>query len=165
MIFMVTNILVQPMKENDMEWASNLWAKSWNDDKVVSRGKLYHLNDLLGLVAKVGDDRVGLLTFVIAKKELELVTLDSIMEGRGIGTALIDTCLEEAKKKGCKRVWLVTTNDNTEALRFYQRRGFMIHKVYKGAIEKSRKLKPSIPQVGNDGIPIRDEIELEYLLE
>ncbi|MHA2425322.1 MAG: GNAT family N-acetyltransferase, partial [Candidatus Thorarchaeota archaeon] len=108
--------------------------------------------------------RVGLLTFKVDDRQLEIVTLDSLMEGVGIGTALVDHTIADAKKKKCNRVWLVTTNDNTDALRFYQRRGFVLQKINRGAIEESRRLKPSIPHVGNHGIPIRDEIVMEYML-
>jgi ribosomal protein S18 acetylase RimI-like enzyme len=69
-----------------------------------------------------------------------------------------------AKTQGCHRLWLITTNDNTHALRFYQRRGFRIVAIHVGAIDESRRLKPEISAVGLDGIPIRDEIELEIAL-
>jgi hypothetical protein len=60
---------------------------------------------------------------------------------------------------------LITTNDNTKALRFWQKRGFRLAAVHRNAVEKSRKIKPEIPLTGNDGIPIKDEIELEMALE
>ena len=66
---------------------------------------------------------------------------------------------------GWKRVWLITTNDNLDAIRFYQRRGFMISAIYKNALEFSRKLKPSIPTIGRYGIYMRDEIEFEKQLD
>ena len=69
-----------------------------------------------------------------------------------------------ATASGCKQLWLITTNDNINALRFYQKRGFMLVAVHRNALELSRKLKPEIPMIGNDGIPLRDEIELEMIL-
>jgi RimJ/RimL family protein N-acetyltransferase len=69
-----------------------------------------------------------------------------------------------ALKAGCRRIWLITTNDNTAALRFYQKKGFSLVAVHRNAIERSRQLKPEIPETGNDGIPLRDEIELEIVL-
>ncbi len=162
---MVANILVLPLEKADRSWAIDLWQRNWNGDIVVSRGKIHHLKKLNGFVAKVDDERVGLVTYEIANNQYEIVSLDSMMEGVGIGSILIDQCIQDAKKHHCKRVWLVTTNDNTEALRFYQRRGFVINAVYKDAIQESRKLKPKIPHVGNNGIPIRDEIELEFTFE
>jgi RimJ/RimL family protein N-acetyltransferase len=65
---------------------------------------------------------------------------------------------------GVGRVWLITTNDNTAALRFYQRLGFDLVALHRDAVDAARSIKPSIPLVGNDGIPIRHELELELRL-
>ena len=65
---------------------------------------------------------------------------------------------------GCRRLWLITTNDNLPALRFYQRRGFVLAALHRDAIAASRRLKPQIPLLGLDNIPIRDELELEMAL-
>ncbi|MFP3471139.1 GNAT family N-acetyltransferase, partial [Micrococcus sp. SIMBA_144] len=62
---------------------------------------------------------------------------------------------------GCSRITLITTNDNLAALKFYQKRGFVMTAIHRNAVEKARKIKPEIPLIGNDGIPIRDEIQLE----
>ena len=86
------------------------------------------------------------------------------MEKAGIGTALIDAVKDVATMARCKRLWLITTNDNMAALHFFQKRGFMLVAVYPNALEQSRKLKPEIPLIGIDGIPLRDEIELEMPL-
>ncbi|MHA1909266.1 MAG: GNAT family N-acetyltransferase [Candidatus Thorarchaeota archaeon] len=161
---MESSISVRSFGDKDRQWARDLWMKSWNADNVVSMGHVHYLIDLKGFVAESNGERVGLLTYQVDDRQLEIVTLDSLMEGVGIGTELVDHTLVEAKKKKCNRVWLVTTNDNTDALRFYQRRGFVLQKINRGAIEESRRLKPSIPHVGNHGIPIRDEIVMEYML-
>ncbi|MFW9848015.1 MAG: GNAT family N-acetyltransferase [Candidatus Thorarchaeota archaeon] len=161
---MDSNLSVRALVNKDRKWAKDLWIRSWNADNVVSVGHIHYLNDLNGFVAESNGERVGLLTYIVDNRQMEIVTLDSLMEGVGIGTALVDYTLTEAKKRKCNRVWLVTTNDNTDALRFYQRRGFVIQKINRGAIEESRRLKPSIPHVGNHGIPIRDEIVMEYMI-
>ena len=90
--------------------------------------------------------------------------MNAIEERKGIGTALLDEIESLAKQKNCKRLWLITTNDNVDALRFYQKRGYEIKAVHPHAIEESRKIKPQIPLIGNYGIPIRDEIEMDKLL-
>ncbi|UCC16424.1 MAG: hypothetical protein JSU58_08645, partial [Dehalococcoidales bacterium] len=59
----------------------------------------------------------------------------------------------------------ITTNDNTHAIRFYQRYGFKIATIYPNSMEEARKIKPEIPFTGNDGIPLRDEIEFEIHLK
>ena len=76
----------------------------------------------------------------------------------------MEAVVADAAREGAKRLWLVTTNDNLDALRFYQRRGWRLSAVYPGSVVESRKIKPSIPEIGAYGIPIRDEIELEYPL-
>jgi len=94
-----------------------------------------------------------------------MITLDSLKEGKGMGTKLVEKVKRVAKKANYKRIWLITTNDNLRALRFWQKRGFCIKKVYPNALEYSRKIKPEIPLIGNDGIPLRDEIEMEIEFE
>jgi ribosomal protein S18 acetylase RimI-like enzyme len=81
-----------------------------------------------------------------------------------VGSALIAAVRAAAQAAGCRRLWLVTTNDNTRALRFYQKRGFRLAALYPNAMERYRRLKPQIPELGLDGIPLRDEIELEMTL-
>jgi ribosomal protein S18 acetylase RimI-like enzyme len=62
---------------------------------------------------------------------------------------------------GCRRLWLITTNDNTPAIRFYQRQGMRVVAVHHNAIVDARRIKPEIPEFGVDGQPICDEIEFE----
>lgn len=96
--------------------------------------------------------------------ECEIMSLNSLAEGKGIGTALLSEVEKAAREQDCRLLKLVTANDNTHALRFYQRRGFVLSKISIGAVEEARKLKPEIPLIGSDGIPIRDEIELVKVL-
>jgi ribosomal protein S18 acetylase RimI-like enzyme len=93
-----------------------------------------------------------------------LVTLDAFTEGQGIGSALLDAVTDEARRQGCRRLWLITTNDNLHALRFYQRRELRLVSVHRDAVDDARQLKPSIPLVGEYGIPLHDELELELPL-
>jgi len=107
---------------------------------------------------------MGVITYHIDGTDCEIVTLDSLVNHLGLGTNLVHKVIEKANKKGCRRVWLITTNDNTHAIRFYQKRGFTWKAFHKNAIIESRKLKPEIPELGNDGIPVLHEIEFEYIL-
>jgi len=100
--------------------------------------------ELNGFAAFKGKSPVGLLTYRIEGSDCEIVTIDSASEREGIGTALIGAVEERAKAKGCRRLWLITTNDNLNALGFYQRRGFRLTALYPNALEASRKLKPEI---------------------
>jgi GNAT superfamily N-acetyltransferase len=113
-----------------------------------------------GFIAEIASRPVGLVTVHVEDGGCEVVTLNSIEQGAGVGTALLAAAEAHARERGCKRLWLITTNDNTQALRFYQRRGMRIGGWYSNAIAEARKLKPEIPLAGYDGIPLRDEIEL-----
>jgi GNAT superfamily N-acetyltransferase len=127
---------------------------------------MYYPHSLHGFIAE--DERaepIGLATFVIDNTACELVTLDSVRRGEGVGSALIAAVAREGRKQGCSRLWCVTTNDNLPALEFYQKKGFRITAVHPGAVDRARILKPSIPLWGIESIPIRDEIELEMRLK
>jgi GNAT superfamily N-acetyltransferase len=131
---------------------------------MVSRGVLHAANELPGFIAIEGSIPVGILTYRFDAGACEIVSLDSLSDGREIGSSLLKSVEQAAKETGCDRIWLITTNDNLHALRFYQRRGYVLVVVYRNAIERSRQLKPQIPIVGSNGIPLRDEIELEKRL-
>lgn len=155
---------VRPLTETDRAWIATRVAKLWGEDRIISRGRAHTPSTLPGFVAEVDGEPAGLLTFHIEGRECEVVTLDSRREGMGVGTALMTAAVEAAREQGCTRLWLITTNDNLHALRFYQRFGLRLAALYANAIADSRKLKPSISLIGLDGIPIRDEIELELPL-
>ena len=138
--------------------------RRWGSLRMVSRGILYQVLDYPGFVASQGEELRGIITYRIEKDACEVLVLISIGEGQGIGSALLDQVKQAAKAAGCKRCWLITTNDNIHAIRWYQKRGFTIAAIHVNALAESRKLKPEIPLLGNDGIPLRDEIEFEILL-
>ena len=137
----------------------------WGDSIVVGRGRVWRPAELPGLAAFDGDDCVGLVTYELDGTACEIVTIDALREGEGIGTALLRAVEGAAREAGCKRVQLLTTNNNLRALAFYQKRGFRLVRLVPGAIDEERKLKPSIPLVDAHGIPIRDELHLELPLD
>ena len=128
---------------------------------MVSRGGVHNALDLPALVAEANGTRCGLLTYRVDRTGCEIVTLDAVPRHRGTGSALIEAVAREAQLTGWRRLWLITTNDNLDALRFYQRRGFTLAAIHRNAVTEARKVKPSIPEIGGYGIPVRDEIELE----
>jgi ribosomal protein S18 acetylase RimI-like enzyme len=131
---------------------------------VARLGELVDFAQLPTLVAESDGDPVGLLTYQANGDDWEVVTIDAMRQGIGAGAALLTAVAELARAAHAHRVWLITTNDNTHALRFYQRNGFDIVAVHRNAGYRARQLKPSIPLIGNDGIPIRHELELELIL-
>lgn len=96
----------------------------------------------------------------IEREDCEWVTIDALRPWRGIGAALLAQVEASARQAGCRKLWLVTTNDNVDTVRFYQRRGFRLAAIHTDAMTRSRALKPTIPWVGMHGIPIRHELEL-----
>ena len=149
----------------DLPRLRQFWTEHWGGEEIIARGNIYRPEQLDGFVVEDENEWLGLVTFFIRDDECEVTSLDSLREGKGIGTQLIDNAIEEARARNCKRLFLITTNDNLHALGFYQRRGFEIVTVYRGAVNESRKRKLGIPLVGMNGIPLRDEIELEMMLK
>ena len=155
---------IRRLTPKDLPRLSQFWVEHWGDAVMITRGNTYHPEQLDGFVIEDDHEWIGLLTFFIKDGECEVTSLDSLREGQGVGFKLIETALEEARKQNCKRLFLITTNDNMNALRFYQKRGFELVALYRGAVNETRKMKPSIPLTGFYDIPLRDEIELEIIL-
>lgn len=149
----------------DADWVALFIREQWGAEWVVAHGSVFFPQNLPGFVAFEGEAIVGVLTYHLVDESCEVVTLDSLRPTAGIGTALIEAVKAAARQTRCKRLWLITTNDNLNALRFYQKRGFELVAVHRQALELSRQIKPQIPLVGEHGIPLRDEIELEMKLE
>ena len=131
---------------------------------MVSTSGVHQLKELPGLVAMLDGERAGLLTYSATDEGLEIITIDSLVENRGVGSALIDDVRRVVERAKTQRLWLVTTNDNLRALGFYQRRGFVLAALHRDAMDRVRAVKPEVPQVGRDGIPLRDMLELEIVL-
>jgi len=129
----------------------------------VSRGKTYRAEDLDGILVYKEKKIIGLGLYYIKNNECEIVLMETFIQNKGIGTQLIQKIKEIAEKEKCKRIWLITTNENINAIRFYQKRGFHLSNIYINALEESRKIIPEIPKM-EDGIEIRDEIEFEMIL-
>lgn len=161
----MSTLELRRLAKNDLPRLRQFWIDHWGGEEMISRGHVYRPEQLEGFVIEAGDEWIGLLTFFIKEAECEVTSLDSLRERQGMGSMLIDKAIEEARARGCKRLFLITTNDNLNALGFYQKRGFELVTVYRGAVIESRKRKPGIPLVGMDGIPLRDEIELEISLK
>jgi len=151
---------ITPFGPADVEWAAQQLTDAFGAPVVVSRGVLRDPLTLPGFVARSGGVRVGLVTYHVVDDEFEVVSI----HGPGVGGGLLDAAVEQARRMGCRRAWLVTTNDNVRALRFYQRRGWDLVALHRDAVTEGRRIKPSIPERGEDGIPIRHELELELLL-
>lgn len=155
---------IRTIEDSDRPWIGRFLDGRWGSRRIVTRGVMYDASTLPGFIAEMEGQPAGLITYREAENEGEVISLDAVTEGMGIGSALLTAVVMALTAAGCRRVWLITTNDNTHALRFYQRQGFVLAALHRNAIAESRKLKPEISEIGIDGIPIRDEIELEMML-
>jgi GNAT superfamily N-acetyltransferase len=154
---------VRALRDDERAWAAGVVSESW-DETVVSGDREHRPAWLPALVAEVDGERAGLATYLIEDGDCELVTLDALTVGGGIGGALVEALADTARAAGCTRLHLVTTNDNLPALRLYQRHGFVLAAVRLDGVAVSRRRKPQIPATGHAGIPIRDELVLERAL-
>ena len=145
--------------------AARAFLAQHNAARAARLGELLDPLDHPAFLAEAGSGRlVGMLTYVPDPdwQRCEILAIHATEQWHGAGTALIAAIEQLAAHHGCIRLWLITTNDNVDALRFYQRRGFRLAALHRGAVDYSRThLKPEIPVVGDYGIPLRDEIELE----
>lgn len=150
----------------DNRAAVNAFIKeNWFTTAMVLRGRVIDMTKTDGYFASQGGKIIGLVTYIFYQDVCEITSLDSLAENRGLGTRLLDMAVDAARENGCSRVVLITTNDNIRAIRFYQKRGFDMAHLYRNALDVSRRLKPEIPLIGEDSIPLRHEIEFEMELK
>ncbi|MEZ4982125.1 MAG: GNAT family N-acetyltransferase [Saprospiraceae bacterium] len=159
-----TSYEIRPIEDRNREQVKKWFVSRWKTDFLVSKGIQHFFDDLEGLLAIYSGRIMGIATYRKIQDEIEIISLDSFQEKMGIGTSLLNEIIKKGTAEGYKRIWLVTTNDNTNALRFYQKRGWNLKALYLDSVLEARKLKPSIPDLGKDQIPIRHELELEHIL-
>ena len=143
-------MIVRPFREGDREWVRETLRELWGET-VVSRGAVHDPMALPGFVAEEGGERVGLLTYRVDGADCEVVTIDAFPEGAGAGTALLDAAARAARDAGCGRVWLITTNDNLRALRFYQRRGLRLVAIHPTPSSARASSSPRSPRSASTG--------------
>lgn len=158
------HVTLRSITSSDESLIAGLLEKLWGSRNVVTRGVMHDAAKLPGFLAYEGDAVVGLLTLRYENKECEVITLDAIVQGKGIGATLLAEAKKEAQERGCKRMWLITSNDNVAAFAFYQKQEMRMSAVYPDAVTEARKLKPQIPLIADNGIPICDEVEFELVL-
>ena len=155
---------IQQIDQFNRERIDAFIVQQWFSMQMVVHEESIDLSTAAGYYAMEDDEIIGLITYRIADNEMEILSLDSLHEGKGIGTALLKKAILKAIEIGCTKITLITTNDNLSALRFYQKRGFDMVRLYCNALEQSRRIKPEIPLFGENGIPLKHEIELEMNL-
>jgi GNAT superfamily N-acetyltransferase len=150
---------VRPLEEHDRPWLRAHLVRHWGLP-VVSISGAHDPSTLPGFVAEAGGRRVGVATFQLSGTDCELITLDALEEGRGIGTRLLAAVKTVADTSEC-RLWLITTNENIGAIRFYQRRGMDLRAFHRDFAEVVRRHKPTAERE-HDGIAVRHALEFSY---
>ncbi len=158
-------VQIKKITPEDKDAVLNIVQTYWGSEVIIAHNDIFHTSELKGMKAVEDDEITGILHYRLQDDECEILTLASTRKNRGVGTALIAEVEKIARKNGCTLLSLITTNDNLNALGFYQRRGFHLVALFPGQIAKTRQLKPGIPMIGMDNIPIRDELRLEKILE
>lgn len=157
---------IRPIEPRDHTWVREELIRNWGAIQISSLGVWYDADRLPGFVATIhqGVERVGLATHTPPEPggRCEVITLSSSIENLGVGAALLNACTLAARDAGCSRIHLTTTNDNLRAIAFYQRRGWSLVALHAGAMDRARLIKPSIPIIGLNGLPLRDELEFEF---
>nr|BAA21598.1 yxbD [Bacillus subtilis] len=140
---------------------SAFFQKHWGSPQMVISSGIYNCDELDGY-GMLNDDNqiVGLITYIFEVDACEIISLDSVIENKGIGTALLEKAEEACRERNIKQIKLITTNDNIHALAFYQKRGYRLDRLFVNAVETARKMKPEIPLLADNKIPIRDELLL-----
>lgn len=153
-------ILIHEKTVQDHAWITTLMLESWGSEQVVVLKRIFHPLQLPAFIATLNDERIGLITYRIDLPVCEIITLNSLQSGLGTGRLLMDEVRKTALVNGCTVLQLYTTNDNLDALRFYQKYGFQLEQLIKEGVAADRKIKPEIPLSAENGIPIRDYLEL-----
>ncbi|MGB3439907.1 MAG: GNAT family N-acetyltransferase [Actinophytocola sp.] len=162
----VTHYTLRPLTPADRPVVTPILVREWGSTQVValSLGGVVDASTLPGWLAEADGEVVGLITYVVRDDVAELVTINAFAGG-GVGAALLAELAGYCRADGIRAIHVTTTNDNTRALRFYQRAGFHLTALRPGAVAQARKSKPEIPERGFDDIPIRDELELSMELQ
>lgn len=156
---------VRPLSTDEHAWFRSFYESRWGTTRMVSRGHLHDVADLPGLVCERDGERAGVLTFRPRPEgDTECVTVDALAPGGAVAAALTAGAVALGRRSEWRRLWLVTTNDNTVALHAYQRAGWDLVALHRGSVADARRLKPEIPETGADGIPLHSELEFEIVL-
>lgn len=158
------SIQVRPAGEADRPFLRAFMREYWGDEVMIDRDRVFYPAEQSAFLAEDGAEVVGVLTYSIEAGACEVTALNSLRRRQGIGRMLMAAAEAEARRAGCRRVWLVTTNDNLSGLAFYQQLGYRLTALYPGAVDQARRLKPAIPLLGESGLPIHDELEFELTL-
>lgn len=156
--------MIVPISNENRTQVNESIKKEWAGPLIISNGVSHDSSKQDGFASITNGNLTGYILYKISDSKCEITVLQSLLENHGIGSELINAVKNAAIQKGCKNLWLITTNDNLHAIRFYQKFGFDLVAVHFNAVDSARKLKPSIPLFGDNGIPVKHEFEFSLRL-
>ena len=159
-----------PLRRHDMQLRAattdeivEIWNERWFGI-VVGIDTVYKPNEVMGLaLVDHHDEVVGLVTYHVDGPSGQVVTLDTIVRGRGFGRRLLESVENKFQALGLGRAWVLMTNDNLRAVGLYLSRGYRLVRIHLDAVDRVREHKPKLPDVGYEGYPIRDLWEFEKM--
>jgi Acetyltransferase (GNAT) family. len=158
-------VQLRRVTDDDRPWIAQTVAAEFASSRVVSKGRVVEDASLLdGFLVERDGRPIGFVLWLEDDGDVELSVIVTTDRGVGAGAALLDAVIAQARESAWHRLWLVTTNDNTDAIRLYQRAGWNWVAWHRDAVARSRALKPELPEIGRDGIAILHEIEFEFPL-
>jgi GNAT superfamily N-acetyltransferase len=157
-------IRCRPIEPTDRDAVTDLLERAWGTVLAARKGELFDVSAYPGHLAELDGAMVGLAVSCLRGDEYEVLSLAALVEGQGVGRALMECCFQEARTRGCRRVWLTTTNNNIRAIAFYQHVGMTMCDFRRDAVAAARAVKPSIPLRDAAGIPIEHELDFERIL-
>ncbi len=149
-------IEIRQKTAEDEAWLRDVLVRDWAGTSIVVHGDEI---DLLSFPALIAGEREGIAIFR-ADDPAELLLLHAWRKWGGVGSALVEALAARLRDRGVHSLRVTTTNDNLDALRFYQRRGFRLVELRPGAVNAARRRKASIPELGDYDIPLTDELDL-----
>jgi N-acetylglutamate synthase-like GNAT family acetyltransferase len=149
------------IKKANLSIITQILTQYWGGNIIISRGTIHYADELRGYCAYYKNQLAGCITFEIRDISCEITSINRNIEEIGIRTKLVDAVIQEAKNSNCQYVWLITTNDNIDAIKFWQKYGFDLKAIHHNAVKRARKKKPKIPMIGHFGIPIKHELEFK----
>lgn len=150
--------------ENLREQVNLILTEEWGNVKIVVHGEWFDLSKSKAFVCIEENKIVGIITYCYKDNKCEITSLVSLKEHCGIGQKLMSLVVDECRLSDMKKIFLVTTNDCIRAYKFYQQFGMELEEVRLNQLDVSRKMKPEIPSIGEDNIPLKHELQFCIVL-
>jgi ribosomal protein S18 acetylase RimI-like enzyme len=135
----------------------------WGEEEQLTFDRKFIVAELPTYLAKAGNIIIGFASYAEVNDAIIIVALGVLpqYQNAAVGKSLIERVEAEAKGLQKKKLLVSTSNDELPALAFYQSLGFQIYEVKPNVIaQKHGKILKGI-----GGLPVRDELRLQKLLQ